>query len=359
MTNKKIERINEWQAIAAERQRELLPTEGAPEAVAPEAKPAKVVSKPATSMRRRPKGDEQGDFFSPPLYDVGTRDNRAIMDVAVFRLSKKQLRANTIIRYDLPDGFVEVSSGAYGMASVWDYDIVLMAVSHLTEAMNRFREGKGKKPGKHFRPHVSEVLRFCRRESGGKQYDSVIGALKRLSTTTVYIERTKDAKGTSLLETDGESLIGPVKVLSNAKTGKVEFVQIKIADWMYDEVTKGTPDVLTVHPDYFLIEPALGRFLYRLARKAAGKDYASWGFATLHKRSGSTSAPKEFNRMLRELIEVNDLPEYDLHEKPGKRGPVLVMIYRASLDHLKEALANEATEDPPAEDPPAEAPPEG
>ena len=356
MTNRLEKQLQKLQAASS--QRDLLPAEEVPEVEVEEPSPAPVATRASSSLRRRPKGDEQGDFFAPPLYDVGTRDNRAIMDVAVFRLSKKQLRANTIIRYDLPDGFVEVSSGAYGMASVWDYDIVLMAISHLTEAMNRFRAGHGKKPGKHFRPHVSEVLKFCRREDGGKQYDSVIGALKRLSTTTVFIERTKDAKGQSLLETDGESLIGPVKVISNAKTGKVEFVQIKIADWMYEEVTTGTPDVLTVHPDYFLIEPALGRFLYRLARRAAGKDYASWGFATLHKRSGSTSKTKEFNRMLRELIEVNDLPEYDLHEKPGKRGPVLVMIFRGSIDHLKEALSKEPTEDPPAEDPPAETPPE-
>lgn len=72
------------------------------------------------------------------------------MDVAVFRLSKKDKRAGELIRYDLPDGYVEVSAGAHGMASAWDYDIVLMMVSHLTEAMNRYREGKGGKPGECF-----------------------------------------------------------------------------------------------------------------------------------------------------------------------------------------------------------------
>ena len=39
-----------------------------------------------TSLRKKPKGDQQHDFFVPTLYDVGTRDSRGIMDVAVFRL---------------------------------------------------------------------------------------------------------------------------------------------------------------------------------------------------------------------------------------------------------------------------------
>ncbi len=70
-------------------------------------------------MRKPPKGDEQSDFFAPTLYDVSTRDSRSVMDVAVFRLSKKDKRAGELVRYDLPDGYVEVSAGAHGMASVW------------------------------------------------------------------------------------------------------------------------------------------------------------------------------------------------------------------------------------------------
>ncbi len=314
-------------------QGDLLEPEIAQEEMAPAPKAVrKPPDKLATSMRRKPHGDEQGDFFTPALYDVGARDNRGVMDVAVFRLSKKDKRANSVIRYELPDGFVEVSSGVHGMASVWDYDIVLMAISHLTEAMNRYREGKGEKPVQVFRPHIADVLKFCRKDNGGNQKDAVVGALQRLSTTHVVIERTKSVKGKPVTITEGENLIGPFKVISSPTSKKVEYVEIKIADWMFQEVTQGTkPDVLTVHPDYFLIDPALGRFLYRLARKAAGKDSATWGFKTLYQRSGSSGTPKEFNRMLREIIAVNDLPEYHLVEDEGQAGPMLVMIHRAAL----------------------------
>jgi len=65
-----------------------------------------VKSAPPPTIRKPPKGDEQPDFFVPALYDVGTRDSRSMMDVAVFRLSKKEKRAGEVIRYNLPDGYV-------------------------------------------------------------------------------------------------------------------------------------------------------------------------------------------------------------------------------------------------------------
>jgi len=331
--SRKEQRLNQIQAQTV-RQGDLLAPE--PEPVkAPARKPKPTTERAATSLRKKPRGDEQGDFFAPTLYDVGARDNRGVMDVAIFRLSKRDKRANDVIRYELPDGFVEVSSGHYGMASVWDYDIVLMAISHLTDAMNRYRDGKGEKPVQVFRPHIVDVLKFCRKDNGGAQKDAVVGALQRLSTTQVVIERTKAVKGKPVTITEGESLISSFKVISSGDSKKVEYVEIKIADWMFQEVTQGTkPDVLTVHPDYFLIDPALGRFLYRLARKAAGKDSATWGFETLYLRSGSEGTQKEFNRMLRKIIQTNDLPEYHLVEEEGQMGPMLVMIHRSALNKL-------------------------
>ena len=328
--------LNQLQAKSAARRKQEKPPKPKVTASVPVEKPAKP-AKPKTSLRPKPRGDAQGDFFAPPLYEVGTRDHRALMDVAVFRLSKKEKRANTIIRYDLPDGFIEVSSGPYGMASVWDYDLVLMSISHLTEAMNRFREGKGEKPPQVFTAHVADILKFCRRDPGGKQKESLKGALMRLYTTVLLVERPTEKGRLRVMEP--QSLIGSFKLTSHATTDKVEQVEITIAEWMYKEITQNiTPGVLTVHPDYFLIDVALGRFVYRLARQAAGKDFATWGFDLLHVRSGSNARTSEFNRMLRAVIETNDLPEYHLIEKAGRKGPLLVMVYRKSLDHLKNVL---------------------
>lgn len=286
------------------------------------------------SIRKPPKGDMQADFFIPALYDVGTRDSRSIMDVAVFRLSKRDRRAGDVIRYELTDGYVEVSAGPAGMASVWDYDLVLMAVSHLTECMNRYRDGKGEKPGRVFRPHVADVLKFCRRADGGKQKDDLVETCIRLNTTHVAMQRIKKAKNGRLVTiSEGEALINRYKVVKN-ESGRPEYIEIELADWMYREITEGkNPDVLTVHPDYFLIDPGIGRFLYRLARRAAGKTEAKWSFRTLYERSGSAGTFKEFCRILRRLIEANDLPEYNIEEQAGQSGPLMLMRHRDTAAH--------------------------
>ena len=291
-----------------------------------------------SNIRKPPAADCQPDFFVPTLYDVGARDSRSIMDVAVFRLSKKDKRAGEVIRYELSDGYVEVKAGPDGMASVWDYDLVLMMVSHLTEAMNRYREGRGEKPGRTYRPHVSDILKFCRRGDGGRQADEVEGALDRLKGTTIKNVRERpSANGRRpMREVEAEGLVSSYKVLSYTENGKIASVEIEAPKWLYREVTEGKrPDVLTVHPDYFLIDPGIGRFVYRLARRAAGKGEAKWAFQTIYERSGSAGTFKEFRRILRNIIEANDLPEYELREEAGQGGPLLVMIYR---DRADEAL---------------------
>ncbi|WCN00562.1 replication initiator protein A (plasmid) [Acidovorax sp. GBBC 1281] len=296
-------------------------------------------AKAASSMRKPPEGDAQSDFFVPLLYDVATKDSRSIMDVAVFRLSKKDKRANETIRYTRPDGYVEVVSGEAGMASVWDYDIVLMAISHLTDAMNLYRQGRGEKPSRIFRPHVSEILKFCRRSDGGRQYEEIEGALKRLSTTFVEVVTTTQAKGKRALRTaKGVGLINGYETVSYADNGRLTSVSIEVPQWLYNEVVEvKSPAVLTVHPEYFLIEPGIGRFLYRLARRAAGKARARWTFKLIYERSGSVGTFKEFCRILRKLIASNDLPEYTLAEVLGKSGPLLVMTHRDALpDELPE-----------------------
>lgn len=293
-----------------------------------DSKPQAPAKPPQSLVRKPPPGDEQADFFVPGLYDVDSRDGRGVMDVALFRLSKKDKRAGQMIRHSLPDGYVEVGAGPHGMASVWDYDIVLMMVSHLTEAMNRYRDGKGDRPGRTFRPHVRDILKFTRRADGSKQVEDVEAALDRLTGTIIKISR----ENGKLRTTKSEGLISGYSVVSRTDTNKLAQIEIEAPDWLYREVIAGNvPKVLTVHPDYFLIDSGIGRFLYRLARRAAGRDVATWSFQTIYGRSGSTGTIRKFTENLRKIIAANDLPEYHLQEVTGKDGPQLVMTRRNVL----------------------------
>jgi len=290
-----------------------------------------------TTFRKAPDSDKQADFFIPKVSDVTTKDSRSIMDVAVFRLSKRVKRAGETIRYDLKDGFVQVSAGAAGMATVWDYDLVLMAVSHLTEAMNLYKEGKGEKPGRIYRPYASEILKFCRRSDGGRQKSELVEALLRLNTTHVAVERImKNRQGETVTVSEGEPLISRYRVITRTSNGHPQQVEIELPLWIYNEIVEASiPGVLSVHPDFFLISDGMGRFIYRLARRAAGQSHATWGFRTIKKRSGSSASDSEFFRMLRKIVLTNDLPEYQLAEVKGKEGPMLVMTRR------QEAVASQ------------------
>jgi plasmid replication initiation protein len=133
------------------------------------------------------------------------------------------------------------------MATVWDYDMVIMATSYFTEAMNKFRKGKGTVPPNLFRPNVNDIMKFCRRGKGGNQHDSLLNGLKRLADTTVLISNMPVYEnGEKKYLNKQASLINTFSMLTNAKTGKVEHVEFELPTFMYEEITKsGTPSVLT------------------------------------------------------------------------------------------------------------------
>jgi hypothetical protein len=100
--------------------------------------------------------------------------------------------------------------------------------------------------------------------------------------------------------------------------------------------------ILTLHPDYFLISSAIGRFLYRLARKAAGKTEARYKVSDLHHRSGSTQELRFFARDLKRFVAATKLfplPDYDLFLTDGRDELILHMIRR---DESKQALPEAA-----------------
>jgi len=293
---------------------------------------APVVDPP--SLRPTPANDNQPDFFVPALHDIPVKDGIGLMDIAVFRLSRNQSRKAEIICHDLPGASVEISSGAYGMATIEDYDIILMAISHLAELVKRYRAGKAPQPSRTFRPHSAEIFEFRRTSKGGMQYKALEKALDRLNTTRVKITVTD--RNAKLRASDGFGLIDGYRVISRTDTGKMGAVEITVPDWIYEGIVNHeNPNILTVNPDYFLIRKGLARFIYRMARKAAGTGEARYMFDTIHKRSGSTRAFRKFAFDLREVIAANDLPDYHLSEERGKDGPVLRMRQRSTNSQIK------------------------
>lgn len=277
------------------------------------------------SLRTPPKGNAQTDFFVPSIYDVPLKDDISLMDIAPFRLSKRYQRKAETVRYQVKGAEVEITSNARGMATIYDYDIVLMMISELTERAERWRKGQAPVPERYFAPGTYEILKFCQRPTKGQAYQEAEAALNRLAGTQIRIVSEKD----NWRRAGVFNLIDGYTVLSKTDSGRIAQVSIGIPGWVYDGVVREKPTVLTYNPDYFLLKGGVAKFLYRLARKGAGNGEAVWSLKEVHANSGSQGSMKEFSRAIRELIAMNDLPDYELALiDHGRKGPSLKMTKR-------------------------------
>lgn len=291
---------------------------------------------PKRVMRTPPQDDAQLMFFVPTIYDAPLKDDVNLMDVAPFSLSKRA--SNSVIKYELKDSLITIEGGAEsGIATVFDYDIFLNMVSYLAEEVQQYRrdEAKGLRPTlppKIYRPSAAHILKFCRRSDGGKSYEDLEAALDRLSNTTIKVA---NLSGGKRRQVDSRPMISGYSVVSRTGANKIDLIEITIPDWVYMSVVRNDKKLplLTLHHDYFLISSAIGRFIYRLARKAAGKTSAEYYFTEVYSRSSSEQEFRKFAYDLREFInrtQAFPMPDYDLSIVPGRDGPKLRMQYRAS-----------------------------
>ena len=279
-----------------------------------------------------PKARAQFDLFIPLMRDLPLKDQRETMERPFFSLQKrKRLKP---IEYQSADGEVRVkveAVPAYGMATIWDGDILIWAAS----ALNRLRaEGRNDIP-RELKTTAYDLLRSIQRDTGGKGYVELKAALDRLATTTIFTsiraKRGRDSRFSWLDEWSVE--VDPI-------TEKPIALKIVLSNWVYEGIVN-EKSVLTMHPDYFQLSGGLERALYRIARKHAGDQEQGWTcrVSLLHEKSGSDSAPKEFGRMLRKIVENNELPEYDLAFTTAADNSAAVYFVRRSAAQRAEIRA--------------------
>ncbi len=90
----------------------------------------------------------------------------------------------------------------------------------------------------------------------------------------------------------------------------MEFV---LPEWFYNSVVDRSL-VLTIDPAYFRLTGGIERWLYRVARKHAGRQRHGWLFevAHLHVKSGSLARVSDFALDLRRIAARQPLPGYRL-----------------------------------------------
>ena len=290
-------------------------------------------------MKRRP-FDPQLDLFVPYVAGLGIRDQRETMERPFFSLAKrKRLKP---IEYRSPDGSTFVSvlpHQDFGMATIWDADVLIWAASTLHEMKRR---GTNDLPRTlSFQPY--DLLRAIGRQTGGNRYAALRDALGRLQTTTITtnIRAGKGRKSRQF------SWIDAWSDLTDEDGTTSRGMTVTLSEWFYEGVVMDG-GVLSIDFDYFAITGGRERWLYRVARKhagGAGRDGFSIALPTLFEKAGAEGTYRRFKHEIAKIAKTNDLPGYDLSIAVNGEQPCLVMRRRGAEEPI-EPLIEEADEAP-------------
>lgn len=279
-------------------------------------------------MPKEQREDRQVDLFLPQLTTLPLRDQRETMERPFFSLSKrKRLKP---IDYVSPDGKVTVHVSAnseYGLATIYDLDILIYCASVLIEHKRR---GTNDIPQTlHIVPH--DMLKTLKRDVGGRAYDLLSNTLDRLQSTTVKTNiRSGDAVETTFSWIDSHSQIRDRK-------GSIRGMRITLAKWFYDGVLM-EGGVLAIDPAYFSLTGGRERWLYRVARKhagGAGPDGFAITMPTLFEKSGAEGDYRRFKFEIAKIAKEDALPGFSLKiEARNGAEPMLRMVKRSKDEEL-------------------------
>ncbi|WP_294255502.1 replication initiator protein A [uncultured Sphingomonas sp.] len=267
---------------------------------------------------------EQFDLFLPYLADMPLRDQREMMERPFFSLAKtKRVKP---IDYQSPDGklWVHVSANPdYGMATIWDADILIYCASVLADMARRGRNDIPRKL--HLMPY--DLLRAIGRPTTGRAYELLGQSLDRLVATTIKTNiRAENRREATFSWLDGWTQ------LVDERTERSRGMTIELSSWFYEGVLM-TGGVLSIDRAYFDLTGGRERWLYKVARKHAG-GAGEAGFAismpTLFEKSGAEGQYRRFKFEIAKIVERDELPGYtlSLETPPGKREPSLRMRRR-------------------------------
>ena len=155
------------------------------------------------------------------------------------------------------------------------------------------------------------MVSFCR-ETSGDAYRRLRESFERLAGTRITTNIVTGEEET----TTGFGLIERWEIVRKTRGGRMISVAVTLSDWLYRAVL--SKSVLTLSRDYFRLRKPLERRIYELARKHCGRQ-PGWTVSveTLLKKSGSASPRRVFRKMLRDMIEADHLPDYEMREEPG------------------------------------------
>ena len=242
------------------------------------------------------------DAFIAREANLRLRDQRDLMEQPFFSLAKGKRTAP--ILYKAGDVEVQVSgTPEHGIATIWDADILIWATSQIVAAENR-----GLTTSRRLRFMPYQLLTALGRATGATEYRLLKSALTRLQSTAITTT-IRNGEDWCRHQFSWINKWTEIKTRSGRNAG----IECILPDWFY----LGARDhsaVLTVDPAYFQLKGGIERWLYRIARKHAGRQWKGWTFNIrhLHAKSGSLARFSDFAFDIRRIVERQSLPGYRL-----------------------------------------------
>lgn len=296
-------------------------------------------ARPAPSVRPVASGGEQFEMFLPYVADMPLRDQREMMERPFFSLAKsKRVKP---IDYTSPDGklWVHVSASPdYGMATIWDADILIYCASVLADMGRR---GVNDVPRKlHLMPY--DLLRAIGRPTTGRAHELLGQALDRLVATTIKTNiRAENRREATFSWLDGWTQ------LVDEKTERSRGMTIELSNWFWEGVMM-QGGVLSIDRAYFDITGGRERWLYKVARKHAG-GAGEAGFAismpVLFEKSGAEGEYRRFKFEILKLADKDALPGYGLSVETAKGGEPMLRMRRIDGKDGAEGVIRQAQDE--------------
>ncbi len=208
------------------------------------------------------------------------------MEHPIFSLSTKP--DVNIRKYEHKGVKIAILPSALGLATIHDKDILIYCISQLVAKMNM-----GADLHKTLHLKAYDLLVATNRNTDGRGYEQLVGALDRLSGTRIKT----NIKTGNQEEIDGFGLIDSWKIIRQTASGRMTELRINLSDWVFNAVT--AREILTLSRDYFRLRKPLERRVYELARKHCGQQ-DEWIISVelLKKKCGSASEDYEFRRLI-------------------------------------------------------------
>ena len=267
----------------------------------------------------------QRDFFVADIFDAAPKADLASMEHPLFSLRAGNKNVRTYVRNGVT---VTIKPGPDGCATIHDKDVWISCISQLVEAMNRGRVDAGRVV--QFVAH--DFLASTNRGASGRAYQRMQDALQRLKGTTIET----DIATAGRRERAGFGLIDHWQIIEGSNNGRMAAVAVALPDWLFRSAQ--ARHVLTLSRGYFRLRRPLDRRIYELARKHCGAQ-PKWrvSIKTLHEKTGSTDALRNFRGAVKKLAESGKLPDYRM-AFDGQAD--MVTVYARAPNGAKAQLAD-------------------